>query len=164
MSSFTLKKEIKKLDQLLSAESPKAEEIEAEKRQLALLEKDVKKRDDLLVKLEQLREFAKKTRSQRDAEAKKTSKIQEEIARLEALLDDTPILKVEPTVVGIPASRPVPKDARVYYALVVDDRVHFIDPFTPVELFEEEFKRAQSKFPYRRIKRKGPDQIGRAHV
>jgi hypothetical protein len=155
----SLQAKSKRLDSFLSQETPKPEEIDAEKRQLALLEKDVKKRDDLLAKLDQLKKLADKIRSQRDAEAKKTSEIQKEIARLEELLDQTPVLKIEPTVVRIPASRPVPKKAKIYYALVINDRVHFIDPFTPVELFEREFKRRKTKFPFKRIKQKGTDRF-----
>jgi hypothetical protein len=155
----SLQSESKRLDQLLSKEAPSLREIEAERRQLALLEKDREKRDDLLAKLDQLKKLAEKTRAQRDAEAQKTAAIQEEIARLESLLDQTPVLKVEPTVVGIPASRPIPKDAKIYYAIVIHDRVHFIDPFTPLELFEREFKRRKTKFPSKRIKRKGTDRF-----
>ena len=155
----SLQEENKRLDRLLSREAPKPEEIEAEKRQLALLEKNVKKRDDLLAKLDQLKKLAAKVRSQRDAETKKTNQVQEEIARLETLLDKTPVLKIEPTLVRIPASRPVPKDAKRYYALVINGRVHFIDPFTPVELFEREFKSRKTKFPFKRIKQKGTDRF-----
>ena len=100
----SLQAKSKKLDQFLSREAPSQKEIEAEKRQLALLEKDMEKRDDLLAKLDQLKKLAEKVKAQRDAESKKTTKIQEEIARLESLLDKTPILKIEPTVVRIPAA------------------------------------------------------------
>lgn len=155
----SLQAETKQLDVLLSKKAPSPKEIEAEKRQLALLEKNVAKRDDLLAKLDQLKKLAEKVRSQRDSETKKTEKIQEEIARLESLLDKTPILKIEPTVVRIPASRPVPKEANIYYALVINERIHFIDPFTPVELFDREFKRRKTKFPFKRIKQKGSDRF-----
>lgn len=153
-----LKAEREKLDELLSREAPSPEELEVEKRQLALLEKSRDERKDLLVNLQELRELAKKTEAERDAEAGKTVTIQSEIARLEALLDKTPVLKAEPTVVGIPASRPVPKNAEVYHALVIHDRVHFIDPFTPLELFEDEFRKAKRNFPNERIKRPGADR------
>jgi len=43
------------LDQLLQKDAPTQVEIEVEKRQLALLEKDVKERKDLLVELEGLK-------------------------------------------------------------------------------------------------------------
>jgi hypothetical protein len=155
----SLQSESRRLDALLSQEAPTLREIEAERRQLALLEKDRERREDLLAKLDQLKKLAQETKAQRDAEAQKTATIQQEMAHLESLLDQTPVLKVEPTVVGIPASRPIPKDAEIYYALVIHDRVHFIDPLTPLELFEREFKRHKTKFPSERIKQKGTDRF-----
>lgn len=147
------------LDRLLAREAPQPDEIEAERRQLALLEKNAKKRQDLLVKLEGLRELALKERARRDAEAQKTAGIQKKISELEALLDETPAVKIEPAVVAVPSSRPVPKNARVYYALVINDRVHLIDPFTPVDLFKREFQKVKSKFPFERIRQRGADRL-----
>lgn len=145
-------------ENLLSQEAPTPEQIEAEKRQLALLEENVKTNEELLADLEELKKLEKKARKNRDDEAKITKEIQDEIARLEALLDDTPILKIEPTVVKIPASRPVPNHAEVYHAIVINDRVHFIDPFTPLELFEDEFRTNKRHFPNERKKRQGADR------
>lgn len=146
------------LDQLLQKDAPTQKEIEAEKRQLALLEKDAKEREELLVELKELQKAAKVAREQRDAEAKITEQIQDGIAKLEALLDDTPILKVEPTIVGIPASRSIPDNAEIYRAIVIHNRIHFIDTVTPLELFEAEFKKAKNDFPNQRIKRRGADR------
>lgn len=154
----TLAKRQAELDQLLQKDAPTQEEIEVEKRQLALLEKDAKERKELLVELDELQKAAKKAREQRDAEAKITGQIQGRIAKLEALLDDTPVLKVEPTIVGIPASRPIPDKAEIYRAIVIHDRIHFIDTITPLELFEAEFKKAKSDFPNQRIKQRGADR------
>lgn len=154
----TLERQIVEKDQLLSKKPPSPKEIENEKRQLALLEKDVEENRKLLVNLEELKKLAKKAEAERNAEAKKTEKIQDDIAKLEALLDETPILKVDPTVVGIPASRPVPKNAEMYYAIIIHDRIHFIDPETPLEEFAKEFKREKRNFPNQRIKRDGPDR------
>ncbi|MGC6467194.1 MAG: hypothetical protein ACON38_19405 [Akkermansiaceae bacterium] len=145
-------------EKLLLQEAPKPEDVEAEKRQLALLEKSLKENEELLADLEELKKLEKKTRAERDSEADKTKKIQEEIARLEALLDETKVMKVDPTIVGIPASRSIPKNAEIYYALVFGDRVHFIDPFTPLEQFEKEFRSAKRNFPNQRIKQKGADR------
>ena len=50
-----LVKRVAELDQLLQKDAPTQVEIEVEKRQLALLEKDVKERKDLLVELEGLK-------------------------------------------------------------------------------------------------------------
>ncbi|MDA7659873.1 hypothetical protein OAL12_00025 [Akkermansiaceae bacterium] len=146
------------LDQLLQKDAPTQVEIEVEKRQLALLEKDVKERKDLLVELEGLKKAAKEAQEERDVEAQKTEKIQDRIAELEGLLDETPVLKIEPTIVGIPASRPIPNNASIYRAIVIHNRIHFIDPITPLELFKAEFKKAKRDFPNQRIKRRGSDR------
>lgn len=153
-----LVKRVAELDQLLQKDAPTQVEIEVEKRQLALLEKDVKERKDLLVELEGLKKAAKEAQEERDVEAQKTEKIQDRIAELEGLLDETPVLKIEPTIVGIPASRPIPNNASIYRAIVIHNRIHFIDPITPLELFKAEFKKAKIDFPNQRIKRRGSDR------
>ena len=147
-----------KVGKLLTEEAPRPEEVEMEKRQLALLEKTLKDNKELLANLNQLKKLEEKARAERDAEAEKTKKIQDDIARLEALLDETKVMKIDPTVVGIPVSRAIPKRAERYHALVISDRVHFIDPFTPLNLFEEEFKNAKRNFPKERIKQRGADR------
>jgi len=143
---------------LLLEEAPRPEEVELEQRQLALLEKSVKENQDLLADLNELKDLERKLKNERDQEATETRRIQEEIARLEALLDQTKVEKVDPTIVGIPASRPIPKNAEIYYALVIGDRVHFIDPWSPLELFEKEFRKAKRDFPNQRIRQQGADR------
>ena len=152
-----LEKQVVKFKKLLTKEAPTPEAVEAEIRQLALLEKNLKENEDLLVDLDELKKLEKKARIDRDREAETSKKVQDEIARLEALLDETPVLEVDPTVVSIPSSRAIPRNAEIYHALVINDRVHFIDPFTPLKLFEEEFKKNRRDFPNERIKRPGAD-------
>ncbi len=151
------KKKIK-IQNLLTEDTPSPEDIEAEKRQLALLEKDAKENKKLLAELSELKKLEEKTRKERDSEDKKTTKIQNDIAKLKALLDDNPIVTTPPTEVSIPISRSIPKNAEIYYAIVIYDRVHFIDPFTPVKLFEDEFKKHKRKWLIKRIKRQGADR------
>ena len=153
-----LEKKKLKLDHLLSKQAPTPKEIEIEKRQLALLEKDAKQNKDLLFELAELKKLEAQRRKERDNEDKKTTQIQKKIAQLEALLDDNPITTIAPTEVGIPISRPIPKSAKIYHAIITSDRVHFIDPFTPLELFEDEFKKHKRKWLVKRIKRKGADR------
>lgn len=154
-----LEKEQQKLDQLLSEDPPSPEDIEAEKRKLALLEKTIedteKKNRELLANLEQLKKLEAQKRKQRDQEEKKTTFMQEEISRLEALLDETPVLSIPATEVSIPVSRPVPKNSETYYAIVTQDRLHFIDPFTPVETLEDQVKKNDRKWLVERTKRAG---------
>lgn len=157
-----LEKEQDQLDKLLTEKPPSPQELEEEKRKLALLEKNIadteKKNKELAANLDQLRKLEVQKRKERDVEEKKTTFMQEEIARLEALLDETPVLTIPPTEVSIPVSRPVPKNAETYYALVTQDRVHFIDPFTPVETVEEELKDNSRELLLERTKR-GGDRI-----
>lgn len=139
---------------------PTQEEIEAEKRQLALLEKKVKQNEDLLADLDALRKLEAELRKSRNAEQTITTGIQNEIARLEALLDATPVLKTPPPAeVTIPQSRSIPNNADVYYALTFNSRVHLIDPFTPLEMFRKEFQRHKHKWRHARIKRAGVDRF-----
>lgn len=154
-----LEKEKEKLDQLLDEKPPSPEDIEEEKRKLALLEKTIqdveKKNRELLANLEQLKKLEQQKRQQLKKEEEKTTFMQEEIARLEALLDETPVLKIPPTEVSIPVSRPVPKSAETYYAIVTQDRLHFIDPFTPIETLEDQIKKNDRKWLLERTKRGG---------
>lgn len=142
----------------LRDEPPTPAEIEEEKRQIALLEKSMEDTSNLLAELEQLRHLEKKIREQRDLESDKTIAIQKEIAKLEAMLDETPTIKPDtPTVVNIPNSRPIPEDAVISYGIAWNDRIHIIDPTTPLKLFNRELERNRSKWSIQRIKRKGTD-------
>jgi cell shape-determining protein MreC len=94
-----LKLETENLEDKLEEEPPTPKQIEEEKRQLALLEKDIEDNQELLAKLDELRKLEAKIRPERAAEQAKTVKIQEEIARLEALLDDSLKVKGPPPAV-----------------------------------------------------------------
>ncbi|NNC87957.1 MAG: hypothetical protein HKN82_05790 [Akkermansiaceae bacterium] len=143
---------------LLKEDPPTPQQIEEEKRKLALLEKNVKLDETLLIELEKLRKLEKEAREKRDVELKETNILQEEIAKLEARIDTTPDLSAAPpTVVTIPNSRPIPSNAKVYYAIVRGNRVHFIDPHTPAEMFYDELKDNRRELYLERIKAKGAD-------
>ena len=154
-----LEKEKLKLQNLISEEAPKPEELEAKKRQLAQLETDVKENNDILADLMELRKLEKKTRTQRDSENKISTTIQNQIAKLKALLDSNPVKTIPPTVVNIPTSKSIPKNAEIYHVLILNNRVHFIDPYTPVKLFNAEFKTNKRHWLIRRIKQKGKDRL-----
>lgn len=136
------------------------EDIAEEKRQIALLEKSMGENKELLADIDQVRELAKKVRAEREAESAKTISIQKEIARLEGLLDT--IAPVDPnaaTVVNIPNSRPIPEDAKTYRAIVARNRLHIIDPHTPLEAFNREFERRKGVWLVRRVKKKGAPDV-----
>jgi len=153
-----LEEQLKKKQELLQQEAPTPEVLEEERRALGLLEEQVKDNSELLADLDELKKLEKKLRSERDSEQEQTTKIEEEIANLLALLDSTPVKVAKPDVVTIPASRPIPATAKIYYALVRKGRVHLIDPFTPQEVFEDEFRQEKRHWLIERIKRQGADK------
>lgn len=147
----------KKKKQLQDAPPP-PEDIDREKLELTKLEEQIEKNKELMVDMDKLKELEKKLREERDAAKQKTNLIQEEIAKLEGMLDATPVLEdPPPEEVTIPNSRPIPANAEIYYALVFGNRVHFIDPFTPVKLFQAEFNKIKSDFRLERVSQKGAD-------
>ncbi len=81
--------------------------------------------------------------------------------KLKALLDDTPVAKApEAKVIRIPNSRPIPEDATIYHAMVKGDRVHIIDPHTPLTLFNRELEKKKDEWLIKRIQVKGkPDKF-----
>lgn len=147
------------IDHMLKQDAPAPERIEEEKRRIALLEKDLKANDRRLADLKELKALEAKLRKERDAEHQATAGLQQEIARLEALLDRTPVLKAPPPAeVTIPNSRPVPPNAVVYHALAIRERIHMIDPHAPLKLFEEEFRKHKREWLVERIKQQGSDR------
>jgi hypothetical protein len=147
------------IDRKLLEDAPTPEKVAEEKQLVLALERDLGKNDELLAELKQLKELEVKARKERDSENEATLRIQEEIAKLEALLDQTPVLQdLAPTEVTIPNSRPIPPKAVVYHAIAIKDRVHMIDPHAPLKLFEEEFKKYKRDWLVERIKRQGSDR------
>ena len=148
------------IEEKLQQDAPTHEQIEEEKRRIALLEKSIETNDKLLADLNQLKILETKVRQERDAENESTVRIQEEIAKLEAQLDQTPVFKAPPpTEVNIPNSRPIPPKAVVYHALAIRDRIHMIDPHTPLAMFEDEFKKHKRDWLVERIKQQGTDRL-----
>jgi hypothetical protein len=145
----------------LREKPPTPEDIEEEKRQIALLEKSMEEKKELLANREQVRALEKKVRAERDAENTETSAIQKEIARMEALLDTTPPMEEsKPTVVNIPNSRAIPDDATMYYAIVNQGRVHMLDPQTPIAIIHRELEQNKREWLHNHVKIKGkPDRF-----
>lgn len=145
--------------ELLKEDPTTPAQLEEEKRKLALLEKNVTLDESLLVDLEELRKLEREVRRKRDSELAESNALQEEIARLEAQIDTTPVLKAPlPTAVTIPNSRSIPANARIYHAMVRVNRVHFIDVHTPAETFYDEVKRNRRELFMERIRVKGADR------
>jgi hypothetical protein len=127
---------------LLTAPPPTAAFIAAIEADIAHLEKSIKDNQALAIDLKKLTELAAKTRSEADAEKKKSDTLQLEIARLEALLDQTPVPAAKPaTVVSIPNSRAVPENANIYYCYIRGEQAHFVNPIEAKKMFMDAFER-----------------------
>ena len=141
---------------MLAAKPPDPKQIDQAKVQLALLEKSIKDSDVRLLDVEKLRQLQAKHQSELDAEKKKTDALLEEIRKLEALLDDTPLpQEVKPDIVRIPNSREIPEGANIYYAYVIGERVHLVDPVTAEKLAMDEFEKVRAKMLKQTVKVKG---------
>lgn len=141
---------------LLSAKPPDPKQIEESKAQLALLESSIKDSNVRLLAVEKLRQLQAKHQKELDAEQKKTNMLLEEIRKLEALLDTTPVPQArKPDIVRIPNSREIPGGANVYYAYVIGDRVHLVDPITAKKIVMDEFDKIRSRMLRETVKVKG---------
>jgi TolA-binding protein len=136
----------KKLEDLKNQKPPSQDEIDAMQRALKLMQEQLKNKKsqiDLNNKsIEELQKLHDQTLAERDAEKKETDELMAEIERLEMLLDTTPVAKDIPaTEITIPATRPIPEDAYVYYAYVADNRVHLLDPLKIDKIVAEEIEK-----------------------
>ncbi len=145
---------------MVSAKPPDPRSIEEAKQQLALMEESLKDSKVRLLEIAKLRELRKNHQTVLDAEQKKTDFILEEIRRLEALLDQTPVPEArKPDIVRIPNSREIPEGANIYYAYVIGDRVHLVDPLTTKKVVMAEFEKVRSKMLRDTVKvKKGKDR------
>ena len=91
-----------------------------------------------------------------DAEQKKTTAILDEIRKLEALLDETPVPVVpDATVVRIPDSRDIPEGASIYYCYVRANGVSLLDPITSKRRVMQEIDVVKNRFVHQTIKLRG---------
>ncbi len=137
---------------------PNQGEINAE---LIRLESQIK---DKNIKLFDLSALSKELTVKSSELAKQQTQLESLISerdKLKALLDDTPVAKApDAKVIRIPNSRPIPEDATIYHAIVKSDRVHIIDPHTPLTLFNREFEKKKNDFLIKRTQVKGkPDKF-----
>jgi hypothetical protein len=136
--------------------APTRAELDRLRADLSLLEKSRGENERLLMELAKLEALAAKTRKDADAEKSRTDALLAEIARLEALLDQTPRpVAPRPTVVRLPNSREIPKDARIYYCYIQGDQAHLVDPLGTREKLMDAFKRESRNLLRERIKVKG---------
>jgi len=135
--------------------------------ELAKLEKSARDKGVKLVDLDALRkELAKR---EADLKQKKITMDQliAEQEKLKGLIDKTPVYKpVAPKNVHIPASRPIPKDARVRPIMVVKNGVYLVDVEGAKEAFIREIKAIgfSYKVEASRVKRGNTTKVIYDHV
>jgi hypothetical protein len=148
------------VEEKLKEDAPTVAQIEEEKRSISLLEKSIETDNKLLADVGALKNLETKVRQEREAENQASIRIQEEIAQLEAQLDQTPVYTAPPPAeVTIPNSRPIPSKAVVYPALAIKNRIHVVDPHIALETFLAEFNKHKREWLIERIKQQGSDRM-----
>ena len=145
--------QLRRQQDLFKAPKPTEREIAAIRADLSLLEKSIEENKAALMELSELRKRVDAERNVEEAEQKKTDPILAEIARLKALLDQTPVPKApEPTVVRLPNSRPIPETAVIFHIHTYKDQIHLVDVRQARSMVMDEFKFNERAF-FRELKR-----------
>jgi hypothetical protein len=152
------------LETLLKEKPPTPEEIAEIKRQIEQIKiQVVSKNDDqksVSKSLEELKLRLAAAKAERDQEQQKTVTMQEEIRRLEMLLDTTPVVEgIPPTEVKIPNSRPIPENAIVYIAMVRNGRIHLLPQLDDYFALIQKELRAKKKDLVVETQKKGNKEI-----
>lgn len=133
--------QIRKQEELLKAPEPTPQQLGKIEADLSLMEESLQKHDKTLMELANLKKQVEAQKLTAAEEQKKTDVILTEIARIKALLDQTPIPKApEATVVRIPNSRDIPESAQIYYCFIINDQAHLIDAIEGKKLIMAEMK------------------------
>ena len=122
----------KKLEELKKLPPPPKVDLDSINKKISALQtliKDKKSAIDTNNKnIAELQKLHDEKLAARDAEQVKADAMMEEIANLEAMLDTTPVAKDIPaTEITIPATRAIPKGAKVHYVYITGDRAYFVD-------------------------------------
>jgi hypothetical protein len=127
--------------ELFKAPKPTEKEIAALRADLSLLEKSIEENKVALLELSELRKKVEAEKKIEEAEQRKTEPILAEIARLKALLDQTPAPKApEAAVVRLPNSRPIPETAEIFQIHTFKDQIHLVDAGQARRMIMDEFK------------------------
>jgi len=133
--------QINKQKELLTAPKPTPQQIAKIEADLSLLDQSIKKENVSLIELATLKKRVEEQKPIQSQEQEKTKVILTEIARLKALLDQTPIPKApEATVVRIPNSRDIPESAQIYYCHIFEDQVHLVDAIEGRKMIKAEMR------------------------
>lgn len=152
---------IKKRDNRLSilkTAAPDPAILEEEKQRLAMLQQQLETAKARTSERNKALEQAARLRKERDALQARVATQEKQVAQLGKQLEATPIKVARPDIVSVPASRPIPEGANVFYCYVIHNRLHLIDPVTPLRRFEREFKINKTKIKHERIEQRGADR------
>lgn len=134
----------KRLEELRKQPQPSVLEFEQLQKAMEALKKlkdeKLKKIQAQAASVSELQKRHAQALEARDGEQTKNVAMQEEIRRLEILLDTTPEEKEEdlkPTEITIPANKPIPPGAKMYFAYVINDKVHVCDPTSVMEAMKK---------------------------
>lgn len=121
-----------KLEELKKTPPPPQVDIDALNSKISNLQNLVRNKaalNELHAKnLAELQKLHDEALAERDAVKKESQDMMAEVDRLLALLDTTPVLEDIPaTDITIPATRPIPEGAKIYWAYVLNNRVHLLD-------------------------------------
>ena len=139
--------------------APVPAKVSAAEKALAELETALKASGVKLVEVDALKKQIDAQQPKLEAEKKAMDALMAESQRLAALLDATPVVKpAEATVVKVPDSREIPRDAVEFHLLCLADRVHLLDVTGARRLIEQELLRERNALQRERVKKAGRDQ------
>lgn len=140
----------------LMEKPPSPQEITAIETSIADLEKNIQQINQSQTQLAEVRKLESQVRENLNKEITLSDELTKEIERLNGRLEALPAIDPDtPTVVNIPNTRPIPENAKTYYAITVKDRVHIINPYTHLAVFQREFDRRKNDWLINRVKVKG---------
>ena len=146
----------KRLEELRNMPQPSVVEFEELQKAIEALKK---LKDEKLKKIQahggemaELQRQHDSAQAARDGEQQKNAAMQEEIQRLEGLLDTTPVSKeIPPTEITIPATREIPEGAKVHNVYVCQNQVILADVDAAMEQISKKidyFKKNKDKYAF----------------
>jgi len=133
----------KRLEELRKQPQPSVLEFEQLQKAMEALKKlkdeKLKKIQAQAASVSELQKRHAQALAARDEEQQENVTMQEEIRRLEILLDTTPEEEedIKPTEITIPATRPIPPGAKMYYAYIINDKIYVCDPTSVLEAMKK---------------------------
>jgi hypothetical protein len=133
----------KRLEELRKQPQPSVLEFEQLQKAMEALKKlkdeKLKKIQAQAASVSELQKRHAQALAARDEEQQENVTMQEEIRRLEILLDTTPEEEedIKPTEITIPATRPIPPGAKMHYAYIINDKIHVCDPTSVLEAMKK---------------------------